>query len=116
MLTAQEKVAGRAFLDMMQTQLTQSLADQPPTYIVPNVLAVFRHDCERRRNRSTALTLQECYVRSPAVPEYGIPEGRFGYIYRAGTCRGCGQTARSKNGRLVDGWVRPPLAGRVARA
>lgn len=116
MLTAQEKTAGRFFRDEAHAELQRSLRENPPTHLVPIIApTVLRHSCRHRDGRSTALLLAERYIYSPAYPEYGVPKGRFGYIYRAGTCRGCGDTARSKEGRLVDGWARPPLAGRVAR-
>jgi hypothetical protein len=139
-LTVAEKIAGRAFVAAAQAELTKSLADDPPIYTVPHFLALYRHACQKRNNRSTALELTEVYVQSPAydvVPERNlavpcdepslpvstlgqafvyVPAGRFGFLYRAGRCRGCGHTARSTVGRLVDGWERPPVHGRVARA
>jgi hypothetical protein len=39
----------------------------------------------------------------------------FAIIYREGTCSRCGQTARSKVGRIVATAERPPLEGRVSR-
>ena len=42
-------------------------------------------------------------------------EGRFAFIFKEGRCS-CGATARSRAGRLVDAYERPPLSGRVARA
>lgn len=141
-LTPAEKAAGRRFRDDAQAELLQSFEAEPPTYVVPNFLALYRHKCAKREGRSTALELKEIYVQSPGytvidtdpltvvaesdtlVPSTAVgpqrvmtyvPPGRFGFIYRAGTCRGCGQTARSKAGRIVDGHERPPIHGRVAR-
>lgn len=114
-LTAREKQAGRRFRDQAQADLTASFAD-PPTYTVPNVLALYRHSCPGRDGRSTALELKEVYLLSPAYPDLDVPAGRFGFIYRKGRCRSCGHTGRSHTGRLVDGWQRPPITGRVNRS
>jgi hypothetical protein len=45
--------------------------------------------------------------------EVGLP--LFGFIYREGKCKGCGDTARSPAGRLVLQEERPPAQGRMAR-
>lgn len=105
--TAQEKEVGRAFRDDLDAKLAASFDADPPTYAVATYLAIYRHNCPARQRRSTAMVLREMYRLSPAEP--GVPLGRFGYIYREGLCSGCGQTARSRIGRLVDGWSRPPL-------
>lgn len=115
-LTRQEKTAGRAFRDAAQAQLLASIEADPPDHLVPNFLAYYRHTCPAREGRSTALELREVYVASPSYPEQGVAAGRFAFIYKQGSCRGCGQTARSRAGRLVDAWERPPIAGRVARS
>lgn len=141
-LTPAEKAAGRRFRDDAQAALLSQSAGHAPTYTVPHFLGLYRHLCPRREGRSTALDLRERYATSPAYDVYiadgqalavaesegpppvwatgathtQVPAGRFGFIYRQGTCRGCGQTARSNEGRLVDGWERPPIQGRVARS
>ncbi len=106
-LTPQEKAVGRVFRDQCADELHRSFDTDPPDYTVPDVLALFRHLCSARGLKSTALELREIYVSSPASD--GVPHGRFGFIYRAGRCRWCGQTARSRTFRLVDRWDRPPL-------
>lgn len=116
MLTAEEKTAGRTFRDFRVRLLDQHNADNPPTHVVPDFIALFRHLCSARHGRSTAMELKEIYVPSPIYPEHGVEAGRFGFIYREGRCRGCGQSARSGEGRIVDGRQRPPISGRVARS
>lgn len=137
-----EKAAGRAFRDCAQAALGKAFRTDPPTYEAPHFLGVYRHRCPARAGRSSALGLTEAYLRSPAYEVLGtngqpwiaveadrplvpdgppeevigrVPAGRFGFIYREGRCRGCGQTARSKAGRLVDGWERPPIHRRATR-
>ena len=116
MLSEAEKAAGREFRSRMREQLDALHVADPPTYLVPDVIALYRHKCPARGMRSTALELKEIYAASPIYPAHDVPAGRFGWIYREGRCRGCGQSARSGTGRLVDGWQRPPLSGRVARS
>lgn len=111
--TDEEKTAGRAFRDQVQAELAAVFAVHPPTYTVPHLISVLRHACPARGDRSTALVLKEVYLRSPASGD--VPEGRFGYITKAGRCRFCDQSAASRDGRLVDASTRPPLSGRVAR-
>ncbi len=115
-LTAEEKTAGHAFRLAQRERLGAINAADPPSFLVPPYIALYRHLCPARRMRSTALELKEIYVASPIYPEHGVESGRFGYIWREGRCRGCGQSARSDVGRLVDGWQRPPISGRVARS
>jgi hypothetical protein len=142
--TEAEKVAARHFRDHAQAELERRLAAEPPTFRVPHFLAVYRHDCPARNDRSSALVLTEIYQHSPAynvvispngwhlalpvepgcdeplhVPDTTIAHvvaGRFGCLHRAGRCRGCGATARSTAIRLVDGWQRPPIRPRAARS
>lgn len=144
MLSAETKAAGRVFRAQAQADLDALCATDPPDHTVPNVLAVLRHACPARGNRSSSLELTEIYRYSPGflvetagdgtltVHEHHpaadtpadipadmfvgtqIPAGRFGFIYRTGRCRRCRQTARSPTGRLTDGWGRPPLHGRKA--
>lgn len=140
-LTAHEKTAGRHFRDEQAANLEELNALDPPSFTVPSVLAVIRHQCSARQGRSTSLVLREVYIPSGAYDVFGtdgglivtdateldppqwmvdtqaysrVPAGRFGYVYRCGTCRGCGETARS-DARLVDGWARPPLQTRARR-
>lgn len=115
-LTAIEKQAGRLFRDQAQAKLSARCNTEPPTFTVPHFLAVYRHLCPRRQQVSTALELREQYELSPPYPDLDVPAGRFGFLYREGKCRFCGLTARSKAGRLVDGWQRPPIQGRVNRS
>jgi hypothetical protein len=114
-LTVAERDAGRAFRDSAQADLLATFDTDPPTFTVPNFLALYRHNCPARHLRSTALECKEVYLHSPAYPYWAVPAGRFGFIYRAGTCRHCSATARSRAGRLVDAHARPPMAARVNR-
>jgi hypothetical protein len=113
-LTYVEKQAGRLFRQDCEAALNQRNEQDQPTYEVPFFLGIYRHLCSARNNRSTGLELKEQYWVSEQCP--GVPAGRFGFIFREGRCRACGQTARSRVGRLVDGWQRPPITGRVARS
>jgi len=113
MLSTEEKAVGRVFRDAAQAELVQSFEIDPPDHTVPVVISVYRHACPRRQGRSTALELKEIYLYSPAGGD--VPAGRFGFLYKQGRCRYCGASARSRLGRLVDGYDRPPLSGRVAR-
>lgn len=115
-LTAVEKNAGRIFRTDSQMFLAALNEKDPPTYDVPFFLGLFRHICSAKNSRSVAMELKEQYLVSPIYPVENVPAGRFGYLYREGRCRACGQTARSRAGRLVDGWERPPITGRVARS
>jgi hypothetical protein len=134
-LEPEEKTAGRLFRDAEQSLLDELNAAHPPTYVVPHLLALYRHRCPARDMRSTSLELREVYRasaqiavetddgvhtavwyarwwpgRMSQVDTWIVQAGRFGFIYRDGRCRGCTQTARSATGRLVDGWDRPPIA------
>lgn len=115
-LTDLEKKAGRRFRDDCSARLLAVNETSPATFEVPFFLGVYRHLCPSRNGRSTGLELKEQYWISPIYPEESVPAGRFGYLFREGRCRACGQSARSQVGRLVDGWVRPPITGRVARS
>lgn len=137
LLTDLEKQGGRWFREWSQMQLELSHESSPPTFAPPPWLRYFRHNCEKRGGRSTALDLKEIYEWSPRMwvcycsvvgpiaddfphrdcdggKELSVA-GRFGFIYKEGRCS-CGATARSKAGRLVDAYERPPVTGRVARA
>lgn len=115
-LSEVEKQIGRQFRREQAHRLDSLNEADPATYEVPHFLGLYRHLCAARDNRSTAMELKEQYVASPIYSHEGVPAGRFGFIFREGQCRACGQTARSETGRLVDGWQRPPLTGRVARS
>lgn len=117
-LTPDEKTAGRQFRDEQQQALTHSFETDPPTYAVPNFLAHYRHNCPARNNTSTAMELKEFYNFSEEIDVGGtvIPSSRFGFIYKVGKCSRCKQTSRSRAGKFVDAYVRPPLQGRVARS
>lgn len=115
-LTPREKKVGRLFRVESEEKLTGINKIDPPTYDVPFFLGIYRHLCSARHGRSTGMELKEKYLLSPIYPEEDVPAGRFGFVFREGRCRACGQTARSRVGRIVDGWERPPLTGRVARS
>lgn len=115
-LTPLEKQAGRLFYADCERQLASINDIDPPTYDVPVFLSVYRHLCHGRGNRSTGLELKERYWESMTYPQFGVPAGRFGFLFREGRCRGCAESARSRTGRIVDAWTRPPLTGRVARS
>lgn len=115
-LSTAEKSAGRTFRDTQQLLLDGNNHRSPPTFAIPQVIANLRHLCPARNGRSTTLECKEIYIASPIYPEHGVEAGRFAFLYREGRCRGCGQTARSGTGRLVDGRHRPPLSGRVTRS
>lgn len=100
-LSPQEKAAGRRFRDTAQADLEASLRSNPPTFLVPGVIAAYRHDCPGRAGRTLALELREVYVSSPAYPDLAVPAGRFAFTYRVGRCIRCGATARCETGRLV---------------
>jgi hypothetical protein len=140
-LTTSEKIAGRDFRTRAAERLDQLNRDDPPTFTVPPILAIYRHNCAGRDDRSTALELREIYLASPEYRVYlhdrqvvaapagealslawlthasveRIPPGRLGFIYRQGRCRRCGATARSQYGRIVDSNIRPPLLARPAQ-
>jgi hypothetical protein len=110
-LTASEKVAGRRFRAAASAELAVLNTEDPPTVDVPHFIGVYRHQCVARDHRSLPIELKERYVVSPIYPVQAVPAGRFGFIYREGRCRACGQTARSNSGHLVDARERPPLTG-----
>lgn len=116
MLTAVEKACGRRFRDDAAARLLALNETDPPTFVVPHFLGLFRHACPAQNERSIAIELKERWLPSPIFQDENVPAGRFGYIYREGRCRACGQSARSEVGRLVDSRERPPITGRVARS
>lgn len=136
--SAEEKTAGRHFRDWAQAALERHYRADPPTFDVPHILAVYGHLCTGNGNRTIGLALAEHYQPSPDYDVFGtagtpwlalpadnpeipawiwqenvtltrVPAGRFAFIFRRGRCKGCGKTAMSPSGRLVDGWRRKPL-------
>jgi hypothetical protein len=128
-LTRSQRMAGQAFLDACQARLPEA------DILVPVWVHHYRHECEARRRLSWTLPLVEHYIRSPeywvcycsAVGLLGesfphddcqggkvtAEAGLFAYHWRQGRCRGCGVTARSREGALVFAAERPPLLGSV---
>jgi hypothetical protein len=114
---------------LLQAHLDGLNATSPPTYDPPWTSSVFRHPCPKSRiakhtgrATSAALPLVERYVTLREV--LIVPDDEdldvewldaFAVIYREGRCGRCGQTARSKVGRIVATAERPPLEGRVGR-
>jgi len=135
LLTEEEKIAGRRFRESCQQHLLERVEAAPATFIVPNILSVYRHNCSSRGGRSSALNLKEHYTLSPlyivrdgiallseeiidnliAPTDVEVAEGRFGFIFKEGKCGPCGATAKCRLGRVVDAHARPPVEGRVAR-
>lgn len=137
MLEPEEKVAGRLFREYASKQLAEEIEYNKPDYIVPPVIGLYRHACDAKDGISTALDLKEVWVPSPRivveraddgvltafffaqwvvntnVDTWAVPDGRFGFVYRQGKCRWCDKTAKSKYGRVVDPYERPPLDGRM---
>lgn len=101
-LTREQKLEARAWLAEQQLLLAGLNENDPPTHAPPNMVKVFRHACSKRRNKSTALQLHEMYVLSE--------DGQWGFIFKEGTCKACGDTARSPEGRFVIAADRPPIA------
>lgn len=139
-LTDEEKARGRIFRGVAQSELCWINSQSPPTFKPLPVSGHYRHNCAARKGISTALQLHEVYmVSSTPIGEQGAvslhtacvllkkelseecldgwpgDEGRFAYVFREGTCKGCGQTARSPIGVLVDAVERPPLPSAVVR-
>lgn len=133
-LTETEKEQGRIFRGAAAAYLARLNFDDPPDFKPLPVSGLFRHNCPARRGVSTALQLIEVYMASstpiePELPQFlhwactamGVehPEasldgwsgddGRFGFRFREGKCKGCSQTARSAVGIFVDALDRPPL-------
>lgn len=109
MLSAAEKIVGRAFRDEQDA----ALADLPADIRVPGTLRFLRHECARRK--TDILELREHYLTSPQGQAEGqdVPAGRFAFVYRSGQCSRCGLTAIT-TGRVVDAYERAPMTGRVA--
>lgn len=102
--------------DSLQEYLDARNDEDPPTHIAPWFSGLYRHKCPKARvsvnlgskSASTPIDLKERYVTDES--------GTWAIIYREGKCKLCGETARSKDGCLVETVKRPPISGRVARA
>lgn len=100
----------------LQEDLDELNEREPVDHVVPFFVANFRHPCDAARQSkqlagkgvSTAIDMKERYVLSESE--------RTALVYREGSCKRCGQTARSERGRAVDPAKRPPVSGRVGRA
>lgn len=108
-------------VEALQGHLDALNGTDPPDTYVPWTSKVFRHPCPasriaRQTGRATSvgIDLHERYVHLWEVWPKGDIDG-WAITYREGRCAGCGLTARSKVGRIVEVAVRPPLEGRVAR-
>lgn len=99
--------------------------DDPPTYKPSALLAIYRHPCTEARIAkrtgkpvSTAIDLKEAYITrwgaSGQGGEYDATD-ELAILFRYGSCKHCGQTARSPKGRIVRTADRPPVMGRVSR-
>lgn len=107
MLTQEEKLAGRFWREQCQDALRALNILEIPDVVVPLFAGrFFRHECPARGGRSTSFEVKEVYRPNPELTD--LPEGRLAWIYREGRC-GCGLTARSADGRVVDAHVRAPL-------
>jgi hypothetical protein len=133
-LTESEKEQGRIFRGAAAAALVRLNYDDPPDFKPLPVSGLFRHNCAGRKGVSTALRLYEVYmVSSTPIPAQAFhdvhqaqalmgvahpdvcvdgwlgDDGRFGFRYREGKCKGCNQAARSSTGIFVDVLDRPPL-------
>jgi hypothetical protein len=105
-------------VDSLVAHLAQSSLDtlnelQPADYDAPVVLILFRHGCPKARQAKAAGKAVSVAIR---LKEMYLPiDELHALLYREGSCPKCGQTARSKRGRVVLIAERPPLEGRVAR-
>lgn len=133
-LTESEKEQGRIFRGAAAAALVRLNWDDPPDFQPLPVSGLFRHNCAGRKGVSTALRLYEVYmVSSTSIPGqlpqflhqacilmgvehpaeslegWAGDDGRFGFRYKEGKCKGCNQAARSSTGIFVDVLDRPPL-------
>ena len=108
----------------LQLGLDELNAAHPPEYWPSPLLAIYRHPCmgariakKTGRAVSTAIDLKEIYVTRwlEGFTPLADTDDTIAMLYREGTCRACGQTARSPKGRFVLTAERPPVLGRVAR-
>lgn len=134
-LTPLEVAAGRVFKAFEQAELDKLNTDAPPDFYPPYTNATYRHMCARQGFNSRSMALKEIYKPSSRYWVYTdeetdawvaklaypgqridtglfIPAGRFGFIYRQGSCN-CGATGRSRYGWFVDANRRPPR-GRIS--
>lgn len=136
MLEPEEKCAGRLFRERASKALDETNVQDPPDFAVPPVIGIYRHACNAKDGVSSAMELKEVWTPSPRIvveraddgtltaflyaewtpkdiDTWTVPDGRFGFVIREGRCRFCGKKARSRFGRVVDAYDRPPLDGRV---
>jgi hypothetical protein len=106
-LSPEDKAAARQWRDSRQEALQALIEAERPTYTPPALLAILRHPCPARGDISTALQLHEVYETDPT--------GKWCFIYKKGTCRGCKATAISPTGRFELTSRRPPVDGRMKR-
>lgn len=110
----------------LQAGLDKMNEADPPDYWPSPLLAIYRHPCMKARVAkrtgravSTAIDLREAYVTrwvaDGTVPDVDLSD-ETAMLFRHGSCKHCGQTARSRKGRFVLTAERPPVMGRVARA
>jgi hypothetical protein len=119
-LSPEEKRAGRKFRDDQVSLLKASHETNPPTFIAPSYIRIFRHSCPGNSGASTEIFLREVYNTNPDMyedrivgdPRLVLREGTLAFIYKEGKCKLCGATARSKTGRIVETSERPPLSRR----
>ena len=136
MLTHAERSAGKWWRAQRDAELKRLNAEEPVNEHPPPYVRHIRHLCPGIAGRSVSFDYAEVYVTSPALmvsnklkvqvldqelAENSPPRkvdavilaGRFGYVYREGRCAGCGHTARSLTGRVVDGIERLPTGRKV---
>jgi hypothetical protein len=137
-LTHAERSAGKWWRAQRDAELKRLNAEEPVNEHPPPVVRHIRHLCPGIAGRSVSFDYAEAYVTSPRIgvcycsvikpvpdellgkfPHEDcaggtlVPAGRFGYVYREGRCAGCGHTARSLTGRVVDGIERLPTGRKV---
>jgi hypothetical protein len=139
-LTKAEKACGRWWRDEVAQVVLDALnTANPPDVSPPPFIRHIRHECPAAGGRSTSFDYAEVYVTSPRLAVCYCSEvqiitaeslrnfphddcqggvfteaGRLGWIYHEGKCAGCGFSARSAAGRVVDAQVRLP-AGRIVK-
>lgn len=110
-VTAPERAAGRLF----KAQMEEWLYNRPePDIWVPALIRHYRHICPKYRDGTgVSFDIAEVYLTSPPYPEFGVPEGRFAFIFHEGRCSRCGLTARSNQQNRVVGVPERPPSGRA---
>lgn len=113
-------------VDELERGLQRLNEEDPPDYSPSPFLGIYRHPCMKARIAkktgrpvSTAIDLKEVYATRWGGEDGTVPEihaeDETAILFRYGTCKQCGQTARSPYGRFVLTAERPPVYGRVAR-